>query len=139
MYDMGEITMTVKKSRDESEIKKVHCKELYRLSITPNIIKEIHELGALVSNKQSTIRWILHNDDVCDGLKWTWTKQYMENWHGRLVPYSKSIKEKLNIKEINNVITPNLETGEIVVLDMILTDYKRLLKENEYLFEVVHK
>ncbi|MBU3198266.1 hypothetical protein LL037_21220 [Clostridium estertheticum] len=63
----------------------------------------------------------------------------MQTCHERFVPYSKSIKEKLNIKETNNVITPDLETGEIVVLDMILTDYKRLCKENDYLFEVVYK
>ncbi|MGV8984626.1 hypothetical protein [Clostridium sp.] len=131
--------MTVKKSRDEIEIKKAHCKELYRLPITPNIIKEIHELSVLLSNKKSTIGWIIHNDDLTDGLKWTWTLQYMQTWHERFVPYSKSIKEKLNIKEINNVITPDLETGEIVVLDMMITDYKRLLKENDYLFEVVYK
>ncbi|MBU3198267.1 hypothetical protein LL037_21225 [Clostridium estertheticum] len=46
--------MTVKESQDNIDIKKVHCKELYRVPITPNIIKEIYELSALLSNKQST-------------------------------------------------------------------------------------
>ncbi|MBU3198253.1 hypothetical protein LL037_21155 [Clostridium estertheticum] len=131
--------MTVKKSLVKIDIKKVHCKELYRLPITPNIIKEIHELSALISKKESTIGCILHNDDLSDQLKWTWTLQYMQNWHERLSPYSKCIKEKLNIKETYNLITTDLETGEIVVLDIMLSDYKRLLKENDYLFEVAYK
>lgn len=114
-------------------MKKIKCKELYRLPITSNLTKDIFELGFLYGKKRELLGFI-KNGSLSLSVRMKFLHIYMEEFHENLKPISDNIRGKLNLMDLENIITIDYEAGEIVVLDITKKEHDKLVQRYTYMF-----
>ncbi|MPM38851.1 hypothetical protein SDC9_85481 [bioreactor metagenome] len=63
----------------------------------------------------------------------------MEEFYKKQKPISDSIRRKLNLMDLENIINVDYEAGEIVVLDISKKEYEKLAKKYNYLLTIIYK
>jgi hypothetical protein len=119
-------------------MKKFECKELYRLPVTFDLTKDVFDMGFLFGEKREILSFI-ENESLSLDLRVSWVQQYMEEFHEKLKPITENIRQKLKLMDLENIITLDYETGEIVVLDITKTEYEKLYKMYNHMFSLVYK
>lgn len=105
--------------------------------MTTDIVKEIFEIGKLYGRKIEFLDGIIHNNSLSTNLKVKLFKDYSREFQEKITILSKNIRQKLNITEADSVITYELDSAEIIVLDLNIDKYKRLCEKHNYFVNVI--
>lgn len=119
-------------------MKEIKCKELYRLPVTSNLTQDIFNMGFLTGKKRELLG-VINNETLSPSLPMSWIHLYMEEFYKKQKPISDSIRRKLNLVDLENIITVDYEAGEIVVLDISKKEYEKLAKKYNYLLTIIYK
>lgn len=119
-------------------MKEIKCKELYRLPVTSNLTQDIFDMG-FITGKKRELLGVINNETLSPSLRMSWIHLYMEEFYKKQKPISDSIRRKLNLVDLENIITVDYEAGEIVVLDISKKEYEKLAKKYNYLLTIIYK
>ncbi|EQB87918.1 hypothetical protein J2Z44_001295 [Clostridium punense] len=119
-------------------MKEIKCKELYRLPVTSNLTQDIFDMGFLTGKKRELLG-VINNETLSPSLRMSWIHLYMEEFHKKQKLICDSIRRKLNLVDLENIITVDYEAGEIVVLDISKKEYEKLAKKYNYLLTIIYK
>lgn len=119
-------------------MKEIKCKELYRLPVTSNLTQDIFNMG-FITGKKRELLGVINNETLSPSLQMSWIHLYMEEFYKKQKPISDSIRRKLNLVDLENIITVDYEAGEIVVLDISKKEYEKLAKKYNYLLTIIYK
>jgi hypothetical protein len=114
----------------------INCSKLYKIPITISLLNEFYEIGEAFGRRNATVHQIYNIKDISDKLKTSWLMQYNREWHENLSSTLDRLREKANLKNEKYVITYDLDSREIVVIDILRKDYKLLCKEHSYLVKL---
>jgi hypothetical protein len=118
---------------------KIECKELYRVPITIELIEDILKLGEAWGKKIAAVENIYNNKEISDKLRIKWMVEYNKEWHESISEILVSLREKTNLKDEPHIFTYDLKTKELIVIDILKTDYDKLCREHNFLVSVNFK
>lgn len=111
----------------------IKCKELYRVPIEQNLIKEIYEMGKLTGERDSIIKQIYNIQSISDKLKIDSMIKYYKEWCINMKNLLKRIREKTGLQNEKYCITHDFESGELIVVDILKDEYDKCCIKNDYL------
>lgn len=117
-------------------IKNIECNELYRIPISIDMIDDFYKLGELSGNRYIVIRNINNLIGVSDNLKLNWMTEYNKEWHEKTHNILKRIRTKANLESEKYTMTFDLSTKELIIVDILRSDYKALCKKYKYFINV---
>jgi repressor LexA len=131
-------TMRVLKTDNwgKSDMVEVSCKELYRRKMTIDIIEEVYELGEAFGKKCEAVENIYDNKDIADKLKIRCMVEYNKFWGHSVSEILARIRSKAQLEDEQHVFTFDFKAKELVIVDLLIDEYKRLCQEHAYLVKV---
>lgn len=114
----------------------IKCKELYRVPIEQNLIKEIYEMGKLTGERDSIVKQIYNIQSISDKLKIDSMFKYYKEWCINMKNLLKRIREKSGLQHEKNCITYDFDSGELIVVDILKDEYNKLCVKNDYLVTI---
>jgi repressor LexA len=121
---------------EDLEMVELNCKELYRIHITMDMIEEFYQLGEAYGRRHEAVNNIYGDKNISDKLKISCMVQYNKEWHESLFGILANLRNKANLENDEHVMHYDVKTKELIILDLLRSDYRRLLEEHTYLVKV---
>jgi hypothetical protein len=120
-------------------MKKIKCRELYRVPINIDLLDEFIEIGRLFEKRKQIITLINNIEDVSSKLRLQWMREYNKEWHEKLEDIIEPIRKKLKLEDEKNVVRYEFGSKELIVLDILKTEYKKICAKYHYMVNVVYE
>lgn len=120
----------------KSNMIELSCRELYRRPITADMIEEVYELGEAFGKKCAAVENIYDNKDIADKLKIRCMVEYNKFWGQSVSEILTRIRSKAQLEDEQHVLTFDFKSKELIVVDLLRDEYKKLCNEHAYLVKL---
>jgi hypothetical protein len=118
-------------------MKEIKCRVLYRVPINIDLLDEFIEIGRLFEKRKQILTVIKNISDVSWKLRFKWMKEYNKEWYENLEDIIEPIRRKLNLEDEKNVVSYELGDKELIVVDILKTEYKKICVKYNYMVNII--
>lgn len=120
-------------------MKEIKCKVLYKVPINMDLLDEFIKIGRLCERRKQIGLLIGNIEDVSAELRLKWMREYNREWHENTEILFEQIKKKLDLEDEKHVVKYEFGAKELIVVDILRTEYKKICIKNHYMVNVIYK